>query len=169
VRTVLAKVQLGQADAGFVYSTDAKTVPNDVSVIKVPAWAQPKIAYAMAVVSKSPNKEAAQAFIDQVLSKQGQATMLKYGFLPISVPVPTIVGLSASKGKPGMKLTVTGTNFTGTTSVTFQGTPARFVIVTGDKLNVTVPKILRGSKTASVTVTSPAGTATSKKSFTIVQ
>ena len=65
--------------------------------------------------------ERDQAFIDQVLSKQGQATMLKYGFLPISVPVPTIVGLSASKGKPGMKLTVTGTNFTGTTSVRTPG------------------------------------------------
>jgi molybdate transport system substrate-binding protein len=169
VRTVLSKVQLGQADAGFVYSTDAKTVPNDVSVVKVPAWAQPKIAYAMAIVSKSPNKQAAQTFIDQVLSQQGQATMLKYGFLPISVPVPTIVKLSASKGKPGMKLTVSGTNFTGTTSVTFQGTPAKFVIVSENRLNVTVPKIVRGSKTASVTVTSPAGTATSRNSFTVIQ
>jgi uncharacterized protein (TIGR03437 family) len=96
--------------------------------------------------------------------------MLEYGFLPISVPVPTIVKLSASKGKPGMKLAVTGTNFNGTTSVTFQGTPAKFVIVSGNKLNVTVPKILRGSsKTAAVTVTSPAGTATSKNSFTIIK
>ena len=168
VRTVLSKVQLGQADAGFVYSTDARTVPNDLNVIKVPAWAQPKIAYAMAVVSRSPNKEAAQAFIDQVLSKSGQATMLKYGFLPISVPVPTIVGLSSAKGRPGMKLTVTGTNFAGTTSVTFQGTPAKFVIVSGNKLDVTVPRIPRASKTAAVTVTNPAGTATSRKSFRII-
>jgi hypothetical protein len=68
-----------------------------------------------------------------------------------------------------MKLTVTGTNFTGTTSVTFQGTPAKFVIVSGNKLDITVPKILRGSKTAAVTVTSPAGTATSRNSFTIVK
>jgi len=169
VRTVLSKVQLGQADAGFVYSTDAGTVPNDVVVVKVPAWAQPKIAYAMAVVSRSSNKDAAQAFIDKVLSKAGQATMLKYGFLPISAPVPTIVNLSATKGKPGMKLTVRGTNFTGTTSVTFQGTPAAFSIVSGNRIKVTVPKILRGSKTASITVTSPAGTATSKKTFTILK
>jgi len=37
VREVLAKVALGKADAGFVYSTDAKTVPGQVAVLKVPA------------------------------------------------------------------------------------------------------------------------------------
>jgi molybdate transport system substrate-binding protein len=86
VREVLSKVALGQADAGFVYSTDAQTVPGQVNVIKMPAWAQPKIAYAMAVVSKSSNKADAQAFIDKVLSKAGQATMLKFGFLPLAKP-----------------------------------------------------------------------------------
>ena len=86
VREVLAKVALGQADAGFVYSTDAKAVPGQVTVIKMPAWAQPKITYAMAVVSKSSNKADAQAFINKVLSKAGQAQMLKYGFLPLLKP-----------------------------------------------------------------------------------
>src|SRR5690349_8928265 len=75
VRTVLSKVQLGQADAGFVYSTDAQTVPGQVTVIKVPAWAQPKIAYSMAIVTKSTHQADAQAFINEVLSKSGQATM----------------------------------------------------------------------------------------------
>jgi len=83
VRSVLSKVALGQADAGFVYATDAQTVPNDVKVIKLPAWAQPTVVYAMAVISRSSNKAAAQAFIDRVLSVQGQATMKKYGFLPL--------------------------------------------------------------------------------------
>ncbi len=86
VREVLAKVALGQADAGFVYSTDAKTVPGQVSVINMPAWAQPKITYAMAIVTKSPNQADAQAFINKVLSKSGQAAMLKYGFLPLVKP-----------------------------------------------------------------------------------
>jgi molybdate transport system substrate-binding protein len=86
VREVLAKVALGQADAGFVYSTDAKTVPGQVTEIKMPAWAQPKITYAMAIVSKSPNQADAQAFVNKVLGKSGQATMLKYGFLPLVKP-----------------------------------------------------------------------------------
>jgi molybdate transport system substrate-binding protein len=86
VREVLAKVALGQADAGFVYSTDAQTVPGQVTVIKMPAWAQPKITYAMAIVAKSSNQADAQAYINKVLSKSGQATMLKYGFLPLVKP-----------------------------------------------------------------------------------
>ena len=75
VREVLAKVALGQVDAGFVYATDAATVSGQVSVIKVPVWAQPKVTYAMAVVTKSPNQAAAQAFVQEVLSKAGQATL----------------------------------------------------------------------------------------------
>jgi molybdate transport system substrate-binding protein len=159
VRVVLQKVQLGQADAGFVYATDAETVRGDVAVINVPAWAQPKVAYAMAVVSKSSNKAAAQAFIDKVLSKQGQALMQKYGFLPISAPVPTITKLSVAKTRPGATLAVMGTNLKGTTSVTFQGVPAKFKVVSNVKLTLTVPA---KAKTGSLTVTNPSGTATWK-------
>jgi molybdate transport system substrate-binding protein len=83
VRSVLSKVALGEADAGFVYSTDAKTVPGKVGVIKIPAWAQPKVTYEMAVVSASANKAAGQQFINEVLSKAGQKKMLAAGFLPI--------------------------------------------------------------------------------------
>jgi molybdate transport system substrate-binding protein len=82
VREVLAKVSLGEADAGFVYSTDARTVPGQVIVLKMPAWAQPKVQYGICVVKSSPNAVAAQAFIKTVLSKAGQAKLVAAGFLP---------------------------------------------------------------------------------------
>ena len=90
VREVLAKVALGEADAGFVYSTDAKTVPGKVKVLKVPAWAQPKVQYGICVVAKSGDKTDAQAFINHVLSKAGQAQLLAYGFLPRVKPKPVV-------------------------------------------------------------------------------
>jgi len=82
VREVLAKVALGEADAGFVYSTDAKTVPGKVKVLRLPAWAQPKVQYGISIVSASQNKAAAQQFVNKVLSKAGQRKMIAAGFLP---------------------------------------------------------------------------------------
>ena len=82
VREVLAKVALNEADAGFVYSTDARTVPKKVRVLKIPAWAQPKVQYGICVVSASHNKATASAFVRRVLSPAGQKILLRYGFLP---------------------------------------------------------------------------------------
>jgi len=82
VREVLAKVALDEADAGFVYTTDARTVPKKVRVVKIPAWAQPKVQYGICIVSASSHKAAARAFVKRVLGKAGQRILLRYGFLP---------------------------------------------------------------------------------------
>ncbi len=160
---VVAKVALGQVDAGFVYLSDFVINPTQLSLVKVPAWAQPKITYAMAVVTKSPNQAAAQAFINKVLSPAGQAIFVKDGFLPLTAPVPTITKIAPGHAAPGKTVTLTGTNFTGTTSVTIQGVPAKFKVVSATKLTFVVPA---KAKSGSITVTNPSGTAKSA-SFTV--
>lgn len=84
VKAVTGKVALGQADAGFVYVTDARAVSDQVTVIRIPAWAQPRVRYEIAVVSTSPRKAAAQAWIRRLLSTRGQAALQSAGFLPIA-------------------------------------------------------------------------------------
>jgi molybdate transport system substrate-binding protein len=83
VKAVTGKVALGQADAGFVYLTDARAVSDRVTVIRIPAWAQPRVRYEIAVVSRSGNKVAARAWIKRLLSPKGQAALKGAGFLPL--------------------------------------------------------------------------------------
>ena len=106
VREVLSKVALGQVDAGFVYSTDAQTVPGQVTLIKVPAWGQSKVTYAMAVVTHSPDQAAAQAFIQEVLSKAGQAKLQSSGFLPLVKPKEKVPAKPPGKKKKAAKHTL---------------------------------------------------------------
>ncbi len=83
VKAVTGKVALGQADAGFVYVTDARPVSDQVTVIRIPAWAQPRVRYEIAVVSRSANKAAAEAWVRGILSAKGQAALKSAGFLPL--------------------------------------------------------------------------------------
>jgi molybdate transport system substrate-binding protein len=82
VRDVVSKVALGEADAGFVYATDARAVRGRVLVIRLPASAQPAVAYAVAIVKATKHKAAAQAFVNELVRKPGQAKLLAAGFLP---------------------------------------------------------------------------------------
>jgi molybdate transport system substrate-binding protein len=81
VREVLAKVTLDEADAGFVYSTEARTVPKKVRTISIPPRGRPNIEYGICVVLAG-NKAAGHTFVKRVLSSTGQKILLRYGFLP---------------------------------------------------------------------------------------
>ena len=83
VREVLAKVTLGEADAGFVYATDAKTVAGKVSLLGIPKSAEPQVLYAAAAVKSSNHLQAARAWIQRLLSKPAQKKLRAAGFLRI--------------------------------------------------------------------------------------
>jgi molybdate transport system substrate-binding protein len=80
VRSILAKVALGEADAGFVYVTDARTVQAKTRTIAIPARGQPSVHYELAVAKSSGNRAAARAFVRRVLSTAGRRVLLRAGF-----------------------------------------------------------------------------------------
>ena len=84
VKAVVQKVQLGEADAGFVYVTDAFSASGKVTVIDIPDPYNVIAQYPIAVVKSSSHASDAQAFMAFVLSPAGQAIMKKYQFIPVN-------------------------------------------------------------------------------------
>jgi molybdate transport system substrate-binding protein len=84
VKSVLTKVVLGEADAGIVYLSDVSGADADkVSQIEIPDALNVIAVYPIAPVKESKNAELAQAFIELVLSPEGQDVLAKYNFIPV--------------------------------------------------------------------------------------
>lgn len=81
VTAVVAKVELGEGDAGIVYVTDAKA-STKVRTIAIPAAANIVAAYAGIVVKASPQVAAASAFLGWLAGPDGQAVLAGFGFQP---------------------------------------------------------------------------------------
>jgi molybdate transport system substrate-binding protein len=84
VKAVVQKVQLGEADAGFVYVTDAFSASGKVTVIDIPDPYNVIAQYPIAVVKSSLHASDAQAFVAFVLSQAGQTIMKKYQFIQVN-------------------------------------------------------------------------------------
>ena len=82
----------------------------------------------------------------------------------VTPPAPTISSFAPASGTAGTNVTIAGSNFTGTTKVTFGGTTAAFTVVSDSALSATVPS---GAATGLIAVTTPGGTATSANAFTV--
>jgi len=80
VKGIVSKVALGEADAGFVYRTDARPVSTRTRAISLPAWAQPPIRYELAVVKASSHRAAARAFVAKVTAERGRKLLAQAGF-----------------------------------------------------------------------------------------
>ena len=81
VKQVVSKVQLGEADAGIVYTSDAVAAP-ELKTVEIPSELNVIAKYPIAPLVKSANADLATSFVDYVLSADGQAVLAKWGFAP---------------------------------------------------------------------------------------
>jgi molybdate transport system substrate-binding protein len=82
VKGVVAKVALGEADAGIVYVTDVTAGGDRVEGVDIPAAQNVAATYPIATVKASKAQDQAQAFVDLVRSAEGQQVLKTYGFRP---------------------------------------------------------------------------------------
>jgi len=81
VKALIAKVELGEGDAGIVYATDAMA-STKVRTIEIPAQANIPATYAGVVVKASRNVAAAHAFLDWMTGPDAQLILKQLGFIP---------------------------------------------------------------------------------------
>lgn len=79
VRALLTKIEAGELDAGIVYVTDVLSA-RGVEGIEIPEEDNVVAHYPIAVLLDAPNPDAAEAFVAFVLSDEGQAILVEFGF-----------------------------------------------------------------------------------------
>ncbi|MBI5963332.1 MAG: molybdate ABC transporter substrate-binding protein [Chloroflexi bacterium] len=82
VKQVVAKIQLGEADAAIVYFSDLMAAP-DLNTIEIPMDLNIIANYPIAPLTNSANADLAAQFTAYVLSTEGQDILYKWGFTPI--------------------------------------------------------------------------------------
>lgn len=104
--------------------------------------------------------------VDVVVTNPGGAVMTLpngFRFLP---PAPTITNFTPASGFPGDSVTITGTDFTLVTEVTFDNIAALYTVDSATQITATVPN---GATTGPIGVTTESGTGTSASSFTVLE
>ena len=84
VKSVVAKVQLGEADAGLVYRSDVtRQVARYLTVLEIPDEANVLASYPIVVLAEAEDPEAARAFVELVLGSEGRAALTRHGLMPV--------------------------------------------------------------------------------------
>lgn len=81
VKSELAKVETGEADAGIVYVTDVTSAGARATGVAIPSSQNVVASYPVAVVKATRNRNAAAAFVDQLISGIGRQALRARGFL----------------------------------------------------------------------------------------
>jgi molybdate transport system substrate-binding protein len=81
VRAALAAVEAGNADAAFVYKTDAAISKKVRVIFSVPPGEAPSIRYPVAVVRETKQHDAAIAFVKHLESTAARDVFIRYGFI----------------------------------------------------------------------------------------
>ena len=80
VRAALTKVEFGEVDAALVYASDVASAGDAVEGIEFPEAEEAINEYPICSLAAAPNPDAAQAFVDLVLSDDGQPALVDAGF-----------------------------------------------------------------------------------------
>src|SRR5579864_1085837 len=84
VKSVVGKVELGEADAGIVYTTDITAAGSMVAGVTIPDADNVIATYPIVAVKATTNAAAANAFIAYVVASAGQSKLQSFGFLSAS-------------------------------------------------------------------------------------
>lgn len=81
VRALLTKIEAGELDAGITYVTDVLSTSGTVEGLEIPAEVNVVAEYPIATLAGAPNPVTATAWMEFVLSDEGQAILTSYGFI----------------------------------------------------------------------------------------
>ncbi|MBE9565997.1 MAG: molybdate ABC transporter substrate-binding protein [Proteobacteria bacterium] len=96
VKGIVAKVHLGEADAGICYASDVTpAVRPDVRVIDIPDTVNVIADYPIAVLRNTRQRPLAREFVQFIMSPQGQQLLAHHGFIPVQPPAERL-GLEPS-------------------------------------------------------------------------
>jgi molybdate transport system substrate-binding protein len=81
VASIVSKIALGSADAGFAYVTDGKIAADRTDMVRLPRYAQPPVRYQLCKVQRNgADTGGAAAFIAKVRSARGRGLLKSAGF-----------------------------------------------------------------------------------------
>jgi hypothetical protein len=148
---------VAEPHAGAVYAVTGSSGQTDGGSLNHPAMYISLNLLGSMVIDVDGERLDAQ-FLTDTGAVQDYFTIVKGTF-------PIIASFTPPSGPVGTAVTITGTHFTGTTQVAFNGVAATFSVVSDTQINTTVPA---GATTGKVRVTTPAGFADSTSNFTVI-